>query len=304
MTTLGFWRKIGPALGVLLLGACTSEPIAPVPVESGRQIIHAAGVTLVPRQPQRIVVLDYGALESAIALEHRPLGATLSGPLQEQPAYLRPHLESVQNLGQEAQSNLETVVRLDPDLILGCVCTSGAVYEQLSQIAPTVLTATIAEDWQQNFLFYGRVLGRPDRAKTLLKQYRQRLAALQVDPSLTVSVVRIFRDRVRLYLKRSFSGQILEQAGIQRPPAQQRDRYQQEISKENWALMDADVIFVIASGNEASHTLNQMKQDPLWSQLKAVQTQQVYEVPDYWVGVGILAAHRVIDDLERLLPNG
>jgi iron complex transport system substrate-binding protein len=41
----------------------------------------------------------------------------------------------------------------------------------------------------------------------------------------------------------------------------------------------------------------------LWQNLAAVRAGQVYEVPDdtWMLGIGIGAANRVLDDLERIL---
>ena len=301
----GIFTRYRIYLGIsLLLVSCSAEPSIEPP-SNPQLITHAAGQTAVPENPERIVVLDYGALESAIALGVTPIATTLSGAMNEQPPHLRKHLKNVQVLGLEAQANLETIAMLKPDLIIGCACLNGDVYPQLSQIAPTVFTETAAEDWQENFLFHGKVLGKSQEAREIFAQYQERVQKLGSDPELdavTISVARIFPERIRLYLKKSFSGQILAQTGLKRPPAQDRLFYKQEISKEKWTALDADILFMITVGNEAQTALDQLKADPLWSHLEVVQQNQVYQVPDYWIGVGFLSAHEVLDDLERYLP--
>lgn len=295
--------KIYGVISLLIVG-CSAEPSIDPP-SNAQLITHAAGQTAVPENPERIVVLDYGALESAIALGITPIATPLSGGINEQPAHLRKHLKDVQILGLEAQANLEKITLLKPDLIIGCACLSDNVYPQLSQIAPTVLTETTSEDWQENFLFYGEVLGKSQEAREIFAQFQERLQTFRNNPDLdgvTISVARIFPERIRLYLKQSFSGQILAEAGLQRPPAQDKPLYQQEISKESWTALDADVLFVMTVGSESQTALEKLKDDPLWSRLEAVQQDKIYQVPDYWVGVGILSAHEVLDDLNRYLP--
>jgi iron complex transport system substrate-binding protein len=39
----------------------------------------------------------------------------------------------------------------------------------------------------------------------------------------------------------------------------------------------------------------------LWQQLNAVKQGKVYQVPDYWIGYGPLAANAVIDDLYKYI---
>ncbi|MEO0836217.1 MAG: hypothetical protein AAFY16_09560 [Cyanobacteria bacterium J06642_3] len=47
--------------------------------------------------------------------------------------------------------------------------------------------------------------------------------------------------------------------------------------------------------------LASLKADPLWSKLEAVQQEKVYEVGDYWIGNGVIAANAVLDDLHKYL---
>lgn len=296
-----FYKSIAMAvvLSLLLIG-CGEE--TPSGFKKNQVISHAAGETAVPENPQRVVTLDYGALESAIALDIQPVATILNGNLSEQPAYLRQHLKDIESLGFGNQANLEKIARLNPDLIIGCKCYSGGVYKQLSQIAPTVLTEDVAQTWQENFLFYGNVFGKPEKAQAILTQLQQRLNNLNSPEEIEASVARIFPSHVRLYLKDSFSGQILEMAGLQRPSSQDKEGYQQEIGKERWDMIDGDVLFIITVGEKAQKALAKFQNDPLWSRLDVVQRDRAYSVPGYWVGSGVLAAQEVINDLEKYLP--
>ena len=74
-------------------------------------------------------------------------------------------------------------------------------------------------------------------------------------------------------------------------------------------VQDGDVIFVwsfgatpeIAQANQAG--LEQMKTDPLWLQLNAVQQGKVYEVGHYWNSGSPLTASLVLDDLLEYLAD-
>lgn len=110
---------------------------------------HAMGATKVPVNPQRIVTLD-GAIENVLALGGKPVVTVLNGSLDEQPAYLRGSLADVKLLGSFEQPNLEKILALKPDLILGEKGISENIYPQLSQIAPTVLAEYNASDsWKR-----------------------------------------------------------------------------------------------------------------------------------------------------------
>ncbi|MHC5747383.1 MAG: ABC transporter substrate-binding protein, partial [Nostoc sp.] len=78
---------------------------------------------------------------------------------------------------------------------------------------------------------------------------------------------------------------------------------QVSIGNELIQKADGDVIFIWTGENTSQATqtalkrLEQLKVNPLWRNLKAVQKNKVYLVPDYWIGSGILAANAIIDDL-------
>jgi len=295
---------------MLVFVACSNADSqdAPNSGQETRTIEHAMGTVEVPKNPERMVVLDYGALENVLALGMQPIGIPLNTDLEQQPELIRQHLQGKPKTFEPGQPNLERLLQLEPDLILGSKPWIGQHYERLSQIAPTVVTATNNMEWQDNLEFHGRMLGRSERAQQLLDDYQQRLAQFRQqrdgEGELNVSVGRIFPDRVRLYLKDSFSGNILQKAGLKRPPAQDKDTYSQKIGKEQFQMLDGDVMFAIVVGQEARATLDEFRQDPLWSQLSVVQSERVYPVSSYWVGSSILAANMVVDDLERYLLDG
>jgi iron complex transport system substrate-binding protein len=303
-------------LTTVLIAACNSSPSSqsgsPVDPTEGsptqRIIQHAMGATPVPDDPQRVVVLDYSALEGVLALGVQPVGTVLGGSLTEQPAYLRDRLQGVATVGQPTQPNLEKILALQPDLILGSKAWGGAFYSQVSKIAPTVFTEDINENWKQDLMLYAEALNKTDVAEAELDRYYARLEEFKQQmgnrlQDTEVSIARALLGTVRLYLKDSFIGQILNDAGLRRPPSQDKMIYSQEISKEELQLADGDVVFVIAVDLEESAELEALKSDPLWSRLNAVQANQVYPVPGYWLGPGLISANLVIDDLFKYLIN-
>lgn len=304
-------------LTTVLIAACNSSPSSqlgsPVDTTEGRSptqriIQHAMGATPVPDDPQRVIVLDYSALEGVLALGVQPVGTVLGGSLTEQPAYLRDRLRGVATVGQPTQPNLEKILSLQPDLILGSKAWGGAFYSQVAQIAPTVFTEDINENWKQDLMLYAEALNKTEVAEAELDQYYARLEGFKQQmgnrlQDTEVSIARALLGTVRLYLKDSFIGQILNDAGLRRPPSQDKMIYSQEISKEELLLADGDVIFVIAVDPEESAGLEALKADPLWSRLNAVQANQVYPVPGYWLGPGLISANLVIDDLFKYLIN-
>jgi len=127
-----------------------------------------------------------------------------------------------------------------------------------------------------------------------------RLAALDTAPQ--VSLVRFGPDRIVIYEKQIFAGSVLADAGVTRPPAQDKDARSEQISPEQLALIDGDLLLTVAANPDES-ILAELQTNPLWSQLRAVQTEQVYPVSyDSWVGGWtITGANLILDDVEQYL---
>ncbi len=302
-----WWQYLLMAIAMAIFVACSGDSSEQAKVSDQTQVIeHAMGETEVPKQPQRIVTLDGGSLESVLALDFQPVGVALGSSLSEEPDFVQKPLPEDIPTVTPGQPNLEQIVQMEPDLIVGSKSWNSHIYSELSQIAPTVLTATNNQKWQTNLKFWGRVLGKPEQAKQQLEQYRQRVKELQqqLEPvkPIEVSVARVFTDQIRLYLKDSFSGDILETLGLGRPPGQDKDEYQiNGISREQFDLVDGDVMFAITMDNKAAQALEELSSDPVWSKLSVVERDRVYQVGGYWVGSNILAANEVLNDIEQHL---
>jgi iron complex transport system substrate-binding protein len=273
----------------------------------GRLVEHAMGITCVPLQPQRVVVLDTGELDSSLALGVVPVGAVSAFAAGSFPEYLGDRTGGIALVGTIAEPNLEAILALHPDLILSSRLRHEAIYDQLSKIAPTVLTETVGVVWKQNLLSNGESLGKLAEAEALLADYDARLADLRaaLGDLPTVSVVRFLPGQVRIYLSESFIGTIISDAGLPRPTAQQAKEFALYVDREGIALMDADVMFVTSYGPAEATSLEQFRQDPLWQALRVVREGNVHFVPDaYWMlGIGPIAANMVVDDLFTYLVD-
>ena len=277
---------------------------------------HVAGVTCVPNSFERLVTLDSVSFEDAIALGVKPIATVLSNLS----SHLHDQLDDVENIGQQGEPNLEKVLALNSDLIVG-LDFYQAIYAQTSQIAPTVLFGfEHSGRWKEIFRTIGETLGRGDIVQQVMSDYDKRLETFKAkmgDRHPKVSVVRIYPNSINLYLRDSFPGTVLQDAGLERPPAQDlsadvaqrlaNNPIQMAISQEVLSQVDGDVLFVWTAENqaeanqEAQKKLEKLQSDPLWKTLNVVQKNKVYFVPSYWIGSGPIAANAILDDLFKYL---
>jgi iron complex transport system substrate-binding protein len=307
----------------LVLAACGQDDLAtesetqPTPKEeetkstenteaeapSERVVTHAMGEASVPADPQRIVVLDNGALDNLLALGTKPVGATTVSLEDPFFTYLADQTAGIDTVGTIDQPNLESIVAMKPDLIIGSKDTHEAIYDKLTQIAPTVFTETLGLDWKANLKIQADAVGKSAEANELISSYDQRVEEFQTKmgdklAKTQVSILRPRGDHIRIYLSESFSGKIIENIGLARPVAQSETEFAKKVTEEQIADLDGDIIFWFSRDPE-NMLKTKLMNSPLWTDLKAVKADNVHEVsPETWLsGMGVQSVNLILDDL-------
>ncbi|MBE9075865.1 iron-siderophore ABC transporter substrate-binding protein [Romeria aff. gracilis LEGE 07310] len=298
--------------------ACQPASTVPGSLADCRVVPHPMGETCVPARPARIVALDHTSVGDLLSLGVRPVGVP-NNLLQQ----ISDRVPEAQRLGQSEQINLEAVAALQPDLIIVSVWDAETIYDKLTVIAPTVVfDMQTTADWQRPFRFHGEVLGMEAEAAAVLAEYQQRIEDLKARlgeerQQIQVSLVRVLAQsgQIGLYLKNCFGGSILSDLGLARPPSQNEGAPDQPpfvklISREALPQADGDIIFMSTFGATpeiaaaAAAELEELRSDPLWQTLQAVQQNRVYRVGHYWgAGNSPLAADWILDDVEQYILN-
>jgi iron complex transport system substrate-binding protein len=268
-----------------------------------RTITHARGTTRLERKPERVVVLDTGEIDAVLALGIVPVGsATPNGIV---PSYLQPQLAGSTNVGSLDGLRLEAIAALDPDLILGSQLRVDALYDQLSAIAPTVLSIRPGFPWKENLLLAGAALGEETKATELLNEYQRRADAIRerFPQPPTISLLRFMPERIRLYGNLSMIGVVLKDVGLPRPANQNIEDLAAEISPERISEADADWVFYSSYGPKDGTAEGSVVGGELWNRLGAVQRGTARPVDDevWFLGLGPIGASRVLDDLQAFL---
>jgi iron complex transport system substrate-binding protein len=304
------------AAAALALSACGSSDSGDSPDAAGasagfpRTVEHAMGRTEIKTKPKRVVALDASFVDATLILDTPVVGYTdyrsINGKL---PDYLgddrTTYGSEAQAVGTLAEPNLEKIAELNPDLIITAKVRHEKLYDQLSAIAPTIMSETTGPTWKDNIRLEAKALGAEDLAEKELSSYEN--AAKTVGDAInakagnpTISVVRFVDGPTRLYQNDSFSGIVLKDAGLKRPASQDVNDFALEISPERIKDADADAIFVATYADEkglSAKTAAQFKTNPLWKPLAT----KVHEVPDltWMTAVGLQGAWSILTDLAK-----
>lgn len=132
------------ALGRTAFARQEASPAAPTsyPVT----VSHDGGETTLEQAPQRIVALEWHLVEDLLVLGIQPVAiADVEGfktwvTIDEQLG------DDVQDVGTRQEPSLEALAAAEPDLILGLDYRDIAIYDQLSDIAPTILMSSYPQE--------------------------------------------------------------------------------------------------------------------------------------------------------------
>ena len=303
--------------------ACAREAAAADPGPPTRPARNAAGVNpgvaQVPAEPQRIVVLSGDQLDAlcALGLQSRVVAAALpDGPdgSTSQPSYLGSAVHGLPAAGTRSSPDLHAITAAHPDLILGSVALTPALYPQLAAIAPTVFTAAPGAAWEDNLRGVGAATARGAAADALINGFSARadqIGAGHDAAHFQVSIVQLTDNTMRVYGANNFPASVLTAVGVDRPAAQRfTDKTYIEIGttdadlakSPDYSAADADVIYVSCASPAAGERAATVLDSNPWRKLSANHDNRVYVVNDeiWQTGEGVIAARGIVDDLRLL----
>ncbi|MDR0138752.1 siderophore ABC transporter substrate-binding protein [Metabacillus idriensis] len=252
-------------------------------------IKHQLGETKVPKNPEKVVVFDFGTLDSM-----DKLGVEAAGVPQENiPSYLSKYEDGkYENVGGLKEPDFEKINEMEPDLII----ISGRQqdsYEEMSKIAPTIFmgvdTTKYMESFKENVTTLGEIFGKEEEAEKEFANVEESIKALKEKASAgdeKALIVLANDGKVSAYGAGSRFGIIHDEFGF--APADEKievSTHGQSISFEYIVEKDPDYLFVIdrgaVVGGESS--AKQVVENDLVKNTKAYKNGKIiYLDPDYW----------------------
>jgi iron complex transport system substrate-binding protein len=288
-------RPIGLASLCWVLGLLLTLPI-PLQAEE-RTFRDAIGREVkVSYPPKRIVSLAPDITETlfALGLDSEIVGVTRFSSFPP-PARHKP------KVGSYLAINFEAIIDLRPDLILGTGAGNSRLQvERLSRMGFSVFVVYPKDfdDILETIHLVGRVVGRGDRAKHIVRQMRDRIERVhqRVQGRERPSVfLQIGRDPIFTVSKGSFANDLIFMAGGENIAKNERIPYP-SYSLEEVILKSPEVIIISSMYTDTDHS--QWRRDwNKWSVLPAVKNQRLYVVDSDLID---RPSPRIIEGLEKM----
>lgn len=308
------------SVGLLVFGAAgCGGPGDDKPSGETRTVRHALGTTEVPARFRRLVVIDDWSLDFALALGVKPYATTPYIGDEFVPYISDEELEGIEllPLNSQFEPSLESLSAIEPDLIVGLAYYEN-IYDQLSEIAPTVLIAEM-DDPLEFLPKYGEVFGVGDRVEPRIEEFERKVAEARRELERTigdekVAFVNIRPDEFRVYGGDGYTSILYDQLDLEPPQIVKEralDEYNIVISLELLPeLEDAGHILVEADlesedEDAVRENLGLLEESPLWRNLPAVRSGNVHRVDQgTWLNNGLLGDEAKIEDVLEALAGG
>ncbi|GAA0431268.1 petrobactin ABC transporter substrate-binding protein YclQ [Lentibacillus halophilus] len=270
---------------------------------------HKLDKTDVPKNPENVVVFDYGALETLDKLNVPVKGVAKGSAL---PEYLSKYEGSeYKNVGSLIEPDFEAINELQPELIIISGRQSDA-YKELSKIAPTIYVGINNKNYMDSFTKNAKTLGKifdkKDEVNQELDDIKQSIQNLQDKTSESDKkglIVLSTGGKISAYGPGSRFGLIHDVFGVQ--PADENieaSTHGQKVTFEYVAEQDPDYLFVIdrdkAIGGDT--VASEVLDNELVNGTKAAKNDHiVYLNPNVWYlsGGGLLSMEEMIKEVKN-----
>lgn len=258
-------------------------------------VSHMFGTTVVPKEPQRIVVVGLNEQDTVLALGYRPIATTEW--FGEEPGAIWPWARQAMGpkdpvvLDSSDGIPFEEVAALRPDLIIGTAAgLQREDYDKLAAIAPTVAGVKGGTDyfspWDQQTVLIAAALGEQERGEELVAEIEAEYAAVAAEhPEFegkvaTFSQCGFYDGLIYVYppgLGTDFLSYLGFEINPKLTPLIEVEGEQVTVSAERLDVLDSDAIVFAC---DEPNSVPKLKQVPTFDTLPAVaEDKAVYTDP-------------------------
>ena len=251
-----------------------------------KELTYNGQTYTVPKDPQKIAVLSNSVLSMLYAVDGKAISRVSTTDA------LPPEIEALPVLGQTANINMEQLLGLNPDLVLGLENQHKKYESQLqsSKIPTVLINYDGIKDNVPLIKFLGALTNHEDKATTLANTYESNVNkvkdSVKAQQPARVAVLRATGKGVTAETDAAITASMVKDLGMTNVVTSHLDKTTTDktvpYSLETLAADDPDIIFVVTMGKEEEITKamkKAMTDNPAWANLKAVQNNRVVYLP-------------------------
>ena len=275
-------------------------------------VTDVRGEVEIPADPERIVDLS-GNSDILSILGYKVVGTANSDAYDytKFPTYLEETLKGAEILGYSMQDTMdvEAVMNLNPDLIV-ISTVQEKMYDQLSEIAPTVMIQLEALNWKDDVKAFAKVFNKEDVANKWLADYEAKAKEagdkIKAEYGENTTYLSFLASGGQFFIfdGAGFGSVLYEDMGLAKPEGmpEQSDISLPVVTYEGLASIKSDYIFLISTPED----LKQLESNAIWNSLPAVKEGKVVVLessPYFNQGYSSIGRQILVDEIGEML-NG
>ncbi|PAD59100.1 ABC transporter [Bacillus sonorensis] len=298
-------------IAVFVIAACGSKDAqSDAKKKETVAIQHSSGSTDVPKNPKKIVVFNFGVLDT---LDQLGLGDRVVGlPKQNIPSYLKHYKDKkYESVGGLKEPDFEKIAELAPDLII-IEGRQAEQYDEFKRIAPTINIELDDQNYMKSFKenteSIGKIFGKEDAVKDALAKIDaqvEKTNKLAKEKGGKGLVVLTNDKHISAYGKGSRFGLVHDVLGV--APADQNIKaslHGQSVSSEYISEKNPDYLFVIdrsAAIGEKGSAKEVIENEIVKSTNAYKKGHIIYLDPGYWYlsGGGLESVSEMVKEIEN-----
>lgn len=279
--------------------------------------IQSNGVTVeVPDTIESAVALEYSFVEALAKLNINVTGIADDNDEKNLDASIKDSISNYISVGTRLEPDTEAIKKAEPQLILADKNRHENIFDQLNQIAPTVLLESFDANYEESVDVFKQIADLASEAgkgNEVVEQHNQKINDLSKDVTIdkdktTIAAVPT-SEGLYVHASNSYVGQFLNKVGFNSSLSESEESNLPEYMGADYLKVDADKlssfnperVFIMVD-NDNQKDYDNLKESDAWKHVEAVQHNRVHEVNrERWAKYrGLIASELILEDITKV----
>lgn len=265
----------------MFVGCSNSKTSEESNTSNEKRIVQSVkGEVEIPANPKKIVDIS-GSTEELVLLGHTPVATANvdSYKTDQVPEYMADKLKDTKIVGHSMMdtADIEGILSVEPDLIIMSP-RQEKIYDQLAEIAPTVIINDNANDWEAKFKEVAKLFDQEEEAQNWLDNYYKKAKEVgeeikKANGDGTYLSVLASSGQFMVFTEGGIGTILKSDMSLPQPSKmpEQDSITLPTVTLEGLTEIDADHIIVLGTESDKSN----LESNSVWNEMRAVKNGKV-----------------------------
>ena len=280
------------------------------------EIKHAAGTTQIPEVIESAVALEYSFVDALVALDVNVTGVADDGDSANLIDPIRNQVGDYVSAGERLNPDFDAIKKAEPQLIIADQDRHKDMYDDLTQIAPTILVKSFDANYNENldaFRIIGKAVSKEDKAQEVMKQHEEKINdyknQISLDTDQTTLPIVVTNDGVVAHSVKTYVGSFLEsldfKPALTKEVVENSSEYMGadylELDYKQLSEVNPERLFIMVE-DENSDEVKALQNSEAWSHVDAVEKARAHFVNrETWAKFrGLVASEDIAKEISEL----